>query len=186
MRSLRSAPSFIGKEFNERRRSATRGSSLSRRFRDLKPKTRERSTTVMTVDDDADLQASIVDVLDDKGFCPVVAADGLEALDLLRGGFRPSVILLDLRMPRMDGWKFRREQNKDVALRDIPVVVTTAEPFSDSERRTEFGNVGWLPKPFGLDALVTAVENALVSGRDADTRDDNNKGVKSFLRGHSS
>lgn len=60
----------------------------------------------MTVDDDADLQVSIVDVLEDKGFCPVVAADGLEALDLLQGGFRPSVILLDLRMPRMDGWNF--------------------------------------------------------------------------------
>jgi CheY-like chemotaxis protein len=163
----------------------TRGSPLSRRFV-TSAKTRERSTIVMTVDDDADLQVSIVDVLEDKGFCPVVAADGLEALDLLRGGFRPSVILLDLRMPRMDGWKFRCEQNKDVALRDIPVVVTTAEPFNESEKRTEFGDVGWLPKPFGLDALVTAVEKALVSGRDADTRDDDNKGVKSFSRGHGS
>jgi two-component system, chemotaxis family, chemotaxis protein CheY len=148
---------------------------------------RERSTIVMTVDDDADLQVSIVDVLEDKGFSPVVAADGLEALDLLRGGFRPSVILLDLRMPRMDGWNFRREQEKDVALRDIPVVVTTAEPLSDSVRRAEFGKVGWLPKPFGLEALVTAVENALISARDADShRDNNNEGEKSFLRGRCS
>jgi CheY-like chemotaxis protein len=129
---------------------------------------RERSTIVMTVDDDADLQVSIVDVLEDKGFCPVVAADGLEALDLLRGGFRPSVILLDLRMPRLDGWNFRREQKKDVALRDIPVVVTTAEPLSESVKRAEFGEVGWLAKPFGLEALVTAIENALTSAREAD------------------
>ena len=149
--------------------------------------TRERSTIVMTVDDDADLQVSIVDVLEDKGFSPVVAADGLEALDLLRGGFRPSVILLDLRMPRMDGWKFRREQNKDVALRDIPVVVTTAEPLIDSAKRAEFGEVGWLPKPFGREALMTAIENALVSAQDTDTpRDNDNEGDKSFPRGRSS
>jgi two-component system, chemotaxis family, chemotaxis protein CheY len=129
---------------------------------------RERSTIVMTVDDDADLQLSIVDGLEDKGFCPVVAGDGLEALDLLRGGFRPSVILLDLRMPRMDGWNFRREQTKDVALRDIPVVVTTAEPLSESAKKAQFGEVGWLPKPFGFDALVTAIENALLPARDSD------------------
>jgi CheY-like chemotaxis protein len=148
---------------------------------------RERSTIVMTVDDDAELQVSIVDVLEDKGFCPVVAADGLEALDLLRGGFRPSVILLDLRMPRMDGWNFRLEQNRDVVLRDIPVVVTTAEPLNDSVKRAQFGKVGWLPKPFGVEALVTAIEDALVSPGDADGhRDNNNEGDKSFLPGRSS
>jgi len=125
----------------------------------------ERSTIVMTIDDDADLQVSIVDVLEEKGFCPVVVADGLEALDQLRSGFRPSVILLDLIMPRMNGWDFRREQCNDVALRDIPVVVTTAESLDESARRIAFGNVGWLPKPFGVEALVTAVENALRSAK---------------------
>jgi CheY-like chemotaxis protein len=146
---------------------------------------RERSTIVMTVDDDTDLQLSIVDFLEGKGFYPVVAADGLEALDLLRGGFRPSVILLDLRMPRMDGWNFRREQKKDLALRDIPVVVTTAEPLSDSAKKTEFGKVGWLPKPFGLEALVTAIENALVPARDSDSHGvNNNECDKSVRRGH--
>ena len=141
----------------------------------------------MTVDDDADLQASIVDVLEDKGFCPVVVGDGLEALDLLQGGFRPSVILLDLMMPRMNGWDFRREQNNDVALRDIPVVVTTAEAFDDSTRRAEFGDVGWLPKPFGLEALVTAIQSALASSTDADIhRNDNNEYEKPFRRGRSS
>ena len=55
------------------------------------------------------------------------------------------------------------------------------------KKRTEFGNVGWLPKPFGLDALVTAVEKALVSGRGRGyPRDDDNEGVESFSRGHSS
>jgi CheY-like chemotaxis protein len=150
-------------------------------------RSRGRSTIVMTIDDDADLQVSIVDVLEDKGFFPVAVADGLEALDLLRDGFRPSVILLDLLMPRMNGWDFRREQNKDIALRDIPVVVTTAEALSDSAKRAEFGRVGWLQKPFGLEALVTAIESALVSARDTEChRDHNNESDKSFVPGSSS
>jgi CheY-like chemotaxis protein len=133
---------------------------------------RGRSTIVMTVDDDADLQASIVDVLEEKGFFPVAVADGLEAFDLLRGGLRPSVILLDLMMPRMNGWEFRREQQRAVVWKDIPVVVTTAERFTDSSRRAEFGEVGWLPKPFDLDELVTAIVRALASAGDTDVHPD--------------
>jgi CheY-like chemotaxis protein len=148
---------------------------------------RERPTIIMTVDDDADLQMSIVDALEDKGFCSVVVADGLEALDLLRGGFRPSVILLDLMMPRMNGWDFRREQNSDIALKDIPVVVTTAEACDESRKGTEFGKVGWLSKPFGLDALLTAIESALVAARDGEMRPDHDdKCDKAVPRGLSS
>jgi two-component system, chemotaxis family, chemotaxis protein CheY len=141
----------------------------------------------MIIDDDADLQVSIVDVLEDKGLFPVIVADGLEALELLRGGFRPSVILLDLMMPRMNGWDFRREQTRDITMRDIPVVVTTAEALSESAIRAEFGRVGWLQKPFGLEALVTAIERALVSARNTDfDRGHNNESGKSFRREPSS
>ena len=90
-------------------------------------------------------------------------------------------------MPRMNGWDFRREQSKDIALRDIPVVVTTAEAFGDSQKREEFGKVGWLPKPFGLEALLTAIQSALARSKDADIHGDHNDECgKSFLRGPSS
>ena len=58
-----------------------------------------------------------------EGFAPVPASNGAEALNYLRGGGSASVILLDLRMPVMDGWTFRREQRGDPGLAGIPIVV---------------------------------------------------------------
>jgi CheY-like chemotaxis protein len=61
-----------------------------------------------------------------EGFDVHTAANGRQALDSLKAGDPASVILLDLMMPVMDGWQFRRAQSKDPALSHIPVVVVTA------------------------------------------------------------
>jgi len=58
-----------------------------------------------------------------EGFAPVSATNGQEALKYLRGGGEAAVILLDLRMPVMDGWAFRAAQRSDPAIADIPVIV---------------------------------------------------------------
>jgi CheY-like chemotaxis protein len=84
--------------------------------------------TVLVVEDDSDLREMMVQWLGMLGYRVRAAKHGAEAMDALRGGLRPRVIILDLMMPVMDGWEFRREQLRDPRLRHIPVVITTAVP----------------------------------------------------------
>src|SRR5437660_5373289 len=81
------------------------------------------ASSVLVVDDDPNLVRLMSKFLKLEGFAPIPAANGEEALRYLRGGGTASVILLDLRMPVMDGWTFRREQKGDPVLADIPIVV---------------------------------------------------------------
>jgi CheY-like chemotaxis protein len=81
---------------------------------------------VLVVDDDPDIRECMVALLEMRGLPAVPASDGAEALDLLKAGMRPSLILLDLMMPRMDGWEFRAQQELDPELAAIPTVVVSA------------------------------------------------------------
>src|SRR5438128_8871587 len=81
---------------------------------------------VLIVEDDADLRDMMAQLLTIEGFSATTVANGREALDYLTRGDRPDVILLDLMMPVMDGWEFRRTQLADPALADVPVIVLSA------------------------------------------------------------
>src|SRR5262245_7146395 len=81
---------------------------------------------VLVVEDDAELREMMAQRLHLAGFAPVTAANGHEALQLLRMGFPAKLILLDLTMPLMDGWAFRAVQRRDPFLADIPVIVVSA------------------------------------------------------------
>jgi CheY-like chemotaxis protein len=85
--------------------------------------------TVLVVDDNADVRDAITMLLALNGMRAHAAGDGREALDALQHGtLRPCFIVLDVHMPRMDGIEFRRAQQADRALRDIPVVALSAFP----------------------------------------------------------
>jgi CheY-like chemotaxis protein len=84
--------------------------------------------TVLVVDDNADVREAIALLLAINGMRTHVAGDGREALDTLSTGLRPCFIVLDVHMPRMDGIEFRRAQQADRALRDIPVAALSAVP----------------------------------------------------------
>lgn len=87
------------------------------------------------------------------------ASNGAEALDRLRDGSAlPSLILLDLMMPVMDGRTFCLKQQHDVALAHIPVVLLSANGDLTREA-SELGVAGFLAKPLTLDSLLQAVEN---------------------------
>lgn len=81
--------------------------------------------TVLVIDDDPDQRGVVAELLSHDGYAVVVAADGQEALDLLTGGLRPELIVLDLTMPRMDGWSFLRHLRGPVRS-IVPVVVMSA------------------------------------------------------------
>jgi CheY-like chemotaxis protein len=110
---------------------------------------------IFVVDDDPDLREVLGDLLHDEGYETFLFANGEEALELLREGTRPHLILLDLMMPGMNGWQFREEQLRDAALRDIPVVVMTASTGFDP---TPLHAAEILKKPVGIEQILDAVE----------------------------
>ena len=116
------------------------------------------AATVMVVEDDATIRELVIELLGTEGFTAVGARSGQEALRRLRQEhLHPSVILLDLMMPVMDGWQFRAEQLSDPDLASIPVVVVSA---------SNDGNVpadDHLDKPFDIDVLVNTVSRLTLS-----------------------
>jgi CheY-like chemotaxis protein len=118
------------------------------------------ATQVLVVEDDASIRESLGETLREEGFDVASAANGRQALELLRSSSHPSAILLDLMMPVMDGWDFRHEQLHDPSLRDIPVVIVTAVGFSKETIRTQFGKVEMVEKPVHAFELVKAIDRA--------------------------
>ena len=121
------------------------------------------SCTVLVVDDDEGIREAMNEVLADEGHRVVTAANGREAMDRLRHGLRPELILLDLMMPIMDGRQFRAAQLADPRLRQIPVVVITAG--GDSGARPEMQVQAWLPKPIELDRLLEEIRRRVPVGQ---------------------
>ena len=112
------------------------------------------SPTVLVVDDDPNLVRLMSKFLKLEGFAPVPAANGQEALAYLRGGGDACAILLDLRMPIMDGWAFRREQRADPVLAGIPIVVLSGV---ESDRMSELEAAAAFNKPVSFPEVVGVV-----------------------------
>jgi CheY-like chemotaxis protein len=112
---------------------------------------------LLLVEDEAAIRESLGEALQEEGFEVVAAANGGEALDILRNSPRPSAILLDLSMPVMDGWDFRHEQLNDPSMRDIPVLVVSASGFSPETIRVQFGDVALIRKPVRQSELLEAL-----------------------------
>jgi CheY-like chemotaxis protein len=111
---------------------------------------------ILVVDDDADLRHALQEILRDEGYLVASVDNGFQALEVIKAGARPCVILLDIRMPRMDGLSFRRAQLRDPEIAGIPVVLFTA----DSSGREEAVNLGiefLLKKPVDLLQLLEVV-----------------------------
>lgn len=113
---------------------------------------------VFIIDDDHGLRESVSGLLRGEGYSCAGFADGMEALAALRMGVRPSVILLDIAMPRMDGWDFRTLQRADPLIKDVPVAIVTAAGFSEGTIRSQFGDVCVLRKPPAPGELLATVE----------------------------
>ena len=113
----------------------------------------QSAPTVMVIEDDEDILSTLEMFLEIEGYHVQVAKNGREALEAIKASGRlPALILLDMRMPVLDGWQFAaafREQYGGAS----PLVVMSAA--ADTARRAqEIGASGWLSKPFELSALL--------------------------------
>lgn len=116
----------------------------------------ERDPLVVVVDDDADIRGMLDFALATAGWRVVGAADGLEALDHLRRGLRPCVVLLDLTMPRMSGSQFLEELRSDPELAGTAVVVLSGDG-NVGQKAVALKTSGYLRKPLDLDTLYDTV-----------------------------
>jgi CheY-like chemotaxis protein len=112
------------------------------------------SHLLLVVDDDPDMRDAISELLEGEGYRVVRVENGRAALEILRAGGRPSMILLDMMMPVMSGWQFRREQQRDPSIQRIPVVMITA---SEERRGDLIPNQQVLTKPVRADELLKSV-----------------------------
>jgi CheY-like chemotaxis protein len=89
------------------------------------------SRTLLFIDDDCDVREAFGDLLEFAGWHVVYAVDGLAALEWLEANEAPAAILLDLKMPRCDGYEFRQRQLADARWRSVPTVAFTADANVD-------------------------------------------------------
>ncbi len=93
-----------------------------------------RDGTVLVIDDDPDVRAMVKATIDDVGMKATTVANGQAALDWLASHPQPALVLLDLMMPKMDGFEFLERVRQNPHYVDLPIVVLTAKELTDNER----------------------------------------------------
>lgn len=117
---------------------------------------------VLVVEDDDALRTEIAEVLEQDGYTVIQATDGARALQTLKQTPHVDVVLLDLWMPDMDGWTFRSEQRADPTLREVPVIVLTADA---SAQARAIDADAFIRKPFDSEALSTTARRVIAEHR---------------------
>lgn len=120
---------------------------------------RPRGRYILVVEDDDLTRQALVTVLEGAGYTAGGAAHGLEALERLRAGPTPDLIVLDLALPVLDGVGFREEQRRDPAVAGVPVLLFSAAADLDA-KAAALGAAGVLHKPLNFEQVVEAVRRA--------------------------
>lgn len=113
---------------------------------------------ILLVEDDRSIREAVQSVLEDEGYGVIQAENGRDALDRLRAGALPDLVVLDLRMPVMDGWEFRAAQKNDPNLAGIPVLAVSADGSAKAEA---IAADGYLRKPLSARTLLDTVARIL-------------------------
>lgn len=111
---------------------------------------------ILIVEDDADLRSVEAEVLGADGFDVRTASDGIEALEAIATAGTPALILLDLRMPRLNGWDLAARLRANERLRRVPIIVVAAH-LAIAEEASSLGARAWLHKPVSIDHLLSVV-----------------------------
>lgn len=114
--------------------------------------------SILLVEDDPDLREILAMALERVGYVVATASNGWEALQFLWRGHRPALIICDLHMPVMTGWRFIQYHDADPEIRDIPVVAMSASANKAPESRLDLSHVQVVPKPFEFLDLLSAIQ----------------------------
>jgi two-component system chemotaxis response regulator CheY len=118
--------------------------------------------TVFIVDDSPIVRKILKGGIVNSGFACEEATNGEEALDKLKAGLKPDVIVTDMNMPKMDGLTLIKEVRKLPSTRFTPIFVLTTEQSPEKQSVTKAaGATGWLVKPIGWDRLYHAIQQAV-------------------------
>jgi CheY-like chemotaxis protein len=125
---------------------------------------RRRAGPILLVDDSDDARSAVRDALDEAGHVVIEAANGQQALNLLVAPEQyVALIIVDLQMPIMDGWRFIQLLSCYVRLSNIPIIVVTAATQPHLERITHKAVYGCLQAPYELEALLAMIDSCLSS-----------------------
>ncbi len=113
---------------------------------------------LLVVEDDEGARAALGDILDLEGYNVALSANGAEALDYLHHEPLPDLIILDLQMPVMNGWQFRREQIKIAEFAAVPVIVITAFQSAGDIDVREI-----VHKPIDIERLLLLIRQLLLA-----------------------
>jgi CheY-like chemotaxis protein len=113
--------------------------------------------TILVVEDDEITREGFAVILGRAGYQVLLAANSLEAMNLLHKGASPDLILLDMMMPGADGWQFLRVRRQNPGYRALPVLLTTALGVAGQEWALSLGACGVLHKPITEDVLLEAI-----------------------------
>ncbi|MFI5179270.1 MAG: chemotaxis protein CheW, partial [Vicinamibacterales bacterium] len=128
--------------------------------------------TILVVDDSLSMRHVLSTAVTKAGWTPLQARDGLEALEMVHRATRPpDLILLDIEMPRMDGYEFLATMRGQAAYADLPIVMLTSRG-SDKHRdkATALGATDYMVKPFREDALLATIDRLVQAARHTDRR----------------
>jgi two-component system response regulator CpxR len=135
-----------------------------------------KAQCVLVVDDDPSIRRMIVAALKRDGYTFCEAPNGKEALEMMRKE-HPNVVVLDLMMPVLSGWDVLQARELEPELKQIPVIVISANRAPEVATAVDKGICAFLPKPFDIGALsalvrsclpVSAARSATVAGDDAE------------------
>jgi len=124
--------------------------------------------TILVVDDDPDIRQLVAELLRLSSYEAATAASGVEAIERLAGrsdGELPSLVLLDVQMPELDGWETLRTIRSRPELQDLPVILCTVKSSAtDTALGWTLGCDGYVVKPFAIADLIAEVEVVLNAG----------------------
>lgn len=119
--------------------------------------------SILLVEDDAETRLAYRTLLEHAGWSVHEAGDGEQALRMLNGSL-PSVAVIDISIPGIDGWEMTRRLKLDERTRDVPVLLVTGHSLDEDRRRArDLGCAGYLVKPVSPLQLIEAVERLVES-----------------------
>jgi CheY-like chemotaxis protein len=115
---------------------------------------------ILLVEDDLAIREAVQAALEEEGYRVTCAANGRDALDLLHSGTATDLIILDLRMPVMDGWEFRAVQKSNPAIAAIPIIAVSAD---GSAKAAAIDAEAYLRKPLSIEGLLGTIARILTA-----------------------